>query len=187
MEDGQGYKEKMKLAYSIPGSIWWIHNFLDKDTYKGIHHAIIRERKKINLHSVEKDWGKFLYNNLEPAKRVEVSNYPPFEKLKTLVKHNSYYTFSEIKHMSTTIHYMTKNSGINWHNDGGWKYGATYYLNNRWHRQWGGEFMFTENNGHGWIPPVGNSLVIVKAPISHKVNPILSPIIPRISVQMFMK
>jgi Rps23 Pro-64 3,4-dihydroxylase Tpa1-like proline 4-hydroxylase len=47
--------------------------------------------------------------------------------------------------------------------------------------------MFTENNGHGWIPPVGNSLVIVKAPISHKVNPILSPVIPRISVQMFMK
>ena len=26
----------MKLAYSIPGSIWWIQNFLDYNMYKGI-------------------------------------------------------------------------------------------------------------------------------------------------------
>ena len=38
-----------------------------------------------------------------------------------------------------------------------------------------------------FLPYVGNSLVIVKAPIQHKVNPVLSPIIPRISVQIFMK
>jgi len=188
VENGQGHEEKMKLAYSIPNKLWWIHDFLDKDMRKGMHHAIIRQRKKINLHSVEEDWTKNLYNNLEFAKRVEVDNYPPFEKLKTLIRHNIYCNFSEIKHVSTIIHFMTKNSGINWHNDGGaWKYGATYYLNNRWHRQWGGEFMFTDNDGHGWIPPVGNSLVIIKAPLEHKVNPILSPIIPRISIQIFMK
>ena len=82
---------------------------------------------------------------------------------------------------------MSKNSGINWHDDGQWKYGATYYLNNRWHKQWGGEFMFTDSNGHGFLPVVGNSLVIVKAPLPHKVNPVLSPILPRLSVQIFMK
>ena len=90
MENGQGHKEKMKLAYSIPNKLWWIHNFLDKDMRKGMHHAIIRQRKKINLHSVEEDWTKNLYNNLEFAKRVEVDNYPPFEKLKTLIRHNIY-------------------------------------------------------------------------------------------------
>ena len=37
---------------------------------------------------------------------------------------------------------------------GGWKYGATYYLNHKWHKQWGGELMFNDNNGHGWIPPI---------------------------------
>ena len=47
--------------------------------------------------------------------------------------------------------------------------------------------MFTDGNGHGFLPVMGNSLVIVKAPLTHKVNPVLSPIIPRISVQMFMK
>ena len=47
--------------------------------------------------------------------------------------------------------------------------------------------MFTDANGFGFLPVVGNSLVIVKAQIPHKVNPVLSPLMPRISVQLFMK
>ena len=177
----------MKLSYSIPGKVWWITNFLDYHMYKGIHNAIIKERKDINLHSSKGVWSKDLINNIEPPMRVEVSNYQPFNMLKTLVRHNAFFKLENVERMSSTIHYMKKNSGINWHDDNGWKYGATYYLNHRWHKQWGGEFMFTDDNGHGWIPPVGNSLVIVRAPIAHKVNPVLSPLMPRISVQLFMK
>jgi|TARA_R100001509_G_scaffold147232_1_gene104516 hypothetical protein len=177
----------MKLSYSIPGKIWWITNFLGNEMYKGIHNAIIKERNNINLQSVKGLWGEELINNLVPPMRTGVSNYKPFESLKALVKYNPYFQLPDLKHMTTTIHYMKKNTGINWHDDGKWKFGATYYLNHKWHKQWGGEFMFTDNNGHGWIPPVGNSLIIVKAPIPHKVNPVLSPIIPRISVQLFMK
>ena len=47
--------------------------------------------------------------------------------------------------------------------------------------------MFTSKNGHGYIPVVGNSLVLIKSPLEHKVNPVLSQIVPRVSVQMFMK
>ena len=177
----------MKLSYSIPGKIWWITNFLDYHMYKGIHDAIIKERKKINLHTTKGLWSDDLVNNLIPPLRTEVSNYKPFDHIKPLVKHNAYFQMKDIEKMSTTIHYMEKNSGINWHNDQGWKYGATFYVNHKWHKQWGGEFMFTDDNGHGWIPPVGNSLVIIKSPLNHKVNPVLSPIIPRISVQLFMK
>ena len=43
----------MKLSYSIPGKVWWITNFLDYRMYKGIHDAIIKERKKINLIQVK--------------------------------------------------------------------------------------------------------------------------------------
>lgn len=177
----------MKLSYSIAGKIWWITNFLDYHMYKGIHDAIIRERKQINLHSSEGLWKEDLINNLIPPMRSQVTGYKPFEKLMTLVKFNPYFQMNDVKEMTTTIHYMKKGSGINWHDDGKWKYGATYYVNHKWHRQWGGELMFTDDNGHGWIPPMGNSLIIVKAPIAHKVNPILSPIMPRISIQLFMK
>ena len=87
--------------------------------------------------------------------------------------------------MTTTIHFE-QGTGINWHDDGSWTYGATYYLNHKWHKQWGGEFMFTDANGHGFLPSWVTP-AIVKAPLPHKVNPVLSPFMPRISVQLFMK
>lgn len=175
----------MNLIYSIPDKLYYIQNFLDRDTYKGIHKAIIQERKNINLTSSKGVWSKGLIKNIIPPKRVEVSEYPPFEKLKILTQHNKFYNLNS-KKITTTIHYMEKGSGINWHNDSTWKYGATYYINRRWNNQFGGEFMFTSASGHGYIPLVGNSLVIIKSPIDHKVNPVLSPFMPRISVQMFI-
>ena len=177
----------MKLSCSIPGQLYWITNFLDYNMYKGIHDAIIKERKKINFHTSKGSWSEDLTSNIVAPKRVTVDKYQPFDHLKTLVTHNAFFRLDKFESMSTTIHYMEKGAGINWHDDGDWKYGATFYINHKWHMQWGGEFMFTERNGHGWIPPVGNSLVIVKAPITHKVNPVLSPIMPRISVQIFVK
>ena len=165
----------------------WITNFLDYHMYKGIHDAIIHERKKLNLHSTKGIWSDYLLYNVEPPLRNTVTNYPPFEKLKTLVKLNPFFQLNDVTKTTSNIHYMKKGSGVNWHNDGGWTYGASYYINHKWHSKWGGEFMFTDNNGHGWIPPVGNSLVVIKSPLNHKVNPVLSPIMPRISVQMFMK
>ena len=155
--------------------------------YKGIHNAIIKEREQINLNTVKGQWSDGLIKNLVPPLRTEVSNYKPFEQLKMLVKHNAFFKIDELEKMVTIIHYMKQDAGINWHSDDGWKYGATYYINKRWNNQFGGEFMFTNERGHGWIPPVGNSLVILKSPLIHKVNPVLSPIMPRISVQIFMK
>ena len=177
----------MKLSYSIPGKIWWITNFLDYDFYKGMHDAIFTERNNLNLHSSKGIWPEHLINNINAPMRSQVNGYKPFENLKTLVRSNPYFQLGYDGSITTTIHYMKKGAGINWHDDGKWKYGATYYVNHKWHKQWGGELMFTDNNGHGWIPPMGNSLLIVKAPIAHKVNPVLSPIMPRISVQLFMK
>ena len=47
--------------------------------------------------------------------------------------------------------------------------------------------MFKLENSYGYIPVVGNSLIIIKSPINHKVNPVLTSLVPRISVQMFIK
>jgi Rps23 Pro-64 3,4-dihydroxylase Tpa1-like proline 4-hydroxylase len=177
----------MKLIYHIPDKLYYIQNFLDQKTYKGIHDSIFKERNKINLHSSKGIWDNGLINNIVPPDRVTVSNHPPFEKLKVLTRFNQFYQLKDVKEMTTNIHFMKKGSGINWHDDSTWKYGATFYVNRRWGTQNGGELMFHSENGHGFIPIVGNSLVIIKAPINHKVNPVLSPVIPRISIQMFIK
>lgn len=177
----------MKLIYSISDKLYYIQNFLNPNAYKNIHRAIIKQRKNINLQSSKNIWSEYLINNIDAPFRVEVSNYEPFDMIKTLVQRNPFFQLKDVKEMSTVIHYMKKNSGINWHNDGNWKYGATYYLNRRWEKNWGGEFMFTDSDGHGYIPPVGNSLVIIKSPIEHKVNTVLTNIMPRITIQIFVK
>ena len=177
----------MKLNYSIPNKIWWITNFLDWATYKNIHQAVVKGRKNIDFEDVQKTWSQNLYNNLTPAQRAVIINFAPFEKLKTLIRHNPFFKMDKINEMSTTIPFMSKNSGINWHTDIGWKYGATFYLNKRWCSNWGGEFMFTDMKGHGFIPIIPNSLVIIKAPLKHKVNPVLTKIVPRMSLQLFIK
>jgi len=177
----------MKLIYNIPDKLWWIHDFLDKDHYKTIHNSIIKERRDINLQSAIDVWDKNLHNNLVAPQRVDVSAYPPIEKLKWKLLNNSFFKCEDISSINTSIHYMKKSSGINWHSDNKWKYGATYYINTKWNIHWGGEFMFADTDAYGFLPIVGNSLVIVKAPLDHKVNPVLSNIMPRMSVQMFMK
>ena len=177
----------MNLSFAIPGKIWWIHNFLDKEVYKGIHNAIIKERNKINLHGADDIFHPGLIKNITPPMRVEVRNYEPFDILKNELKSNPYCLLPDFKIITTSIHYMKRNSGINWHDDSGHSYGATYYINNRWNKDWGGELMFSDGTGSGFLPYVGNSLVIVKAPLLHKVNPVVTDIMPRISVQLFMK
>jgi len=178
----------MKLAYSIPNKLLYIHNFLDYTFYKDIHNSIIKDRKLLKLNSAKDTWQKILIKNINPPDVTNIHNYPPFEKLKILIQHNPYFKIKKpINNFSSMIYFWKKGAGINWHNDGRWKYGATYYINHKWNDQWGGEFMFHDENNFGFFPVVGNSLVVVKAPFMHKVNPIISPIVPRISIQMFIK
>ena len=54
----------MKLVYTIPNKLWWIQDFLEHDMYKGIHNAIIKERKSINLRTSEGVWDDRLIKNL---------------------------------------------------------------------------------------------------------------------------
>jgi predicted 2-oxoglutarate/Fe(II)-dependent dioxygenase YbiX len=103
---------------------------------------------------------------------------------------------------------MGKNSGIQWHDDypkkwhydgnlkniqnywgirSDWKYAASLYLNHRWDDTWGGELMYTDSKTRGYIPIVGNSLVLMRTPLQHKVNTVLSPVLPRLSIQMFLR
>tara|TARA_R110000744_G_scaffold82491_1_gene162192 strand:+ start:121 stop:654 length:534 start_codon:yes stop_codon:yes gene_type:complete len=177
----------MKLAYSIPNKLWWIHNFLSYGMYKNIHNAIIKERKNINLHNVKNIWSKELISHIKAPDKAAITEYSPFKKLESLIKHNQFFSINNIEKILTNIHYMKEDTGIQWHNDGNWKYGATYYVNRRWNKNFGGEFMFTDNLGHGFLPLVANSLVVVKSPLEHKVNPVRSNVMPRITVQIFMK
>ncbi len=105
--------------------------------------------------------------------------------LDLLIQHNKFHQL-KLDEINASIHYMEKGAGINWHNDASWKYGATYYLNNRWNPDWGGEFMFKSKIGSGFIPVVGNSIVIIKTGLQHKVNANLKKTHDRLSIQTWI-
>jgi len=176
----------MKLTYQIPGKLYYIQQFLDHPTYKKIHYDVFRS-KLINLDSTEKNLDKNLkygYKNFFKNTVLD-TKYKPLEKIKILLENNPFHKikFSNFKPL---IHSMENGSGINWHNDDMYEYGITYYINRRWDLKFGGEFLFTDKNSNGFIPVVGNSIVIVKAPFIHKVAPVMKPIVPRKTIQIFI-
>ena len=176
----------MKLVYSIPDKLYYIQNFLDFPTYKKIHYDTFKS-KLINLNSTEKTWQKDLkygYKNFVNNTELDI-NYKPLQKIKILLENNSFHK-TKIKKFKPLIYSMSNESGINWHDDSGHLYGITYYINRRWNVKFGGEFLFMNKNANGFIPLVGNSLVIIKAPLMHKVTPVMKSTIPRKTIQIFI-
>lgn len=176
----------MKLIYSIPDKLYYIQNFLDYTTYKKLHYDVFRSNL-VKLNSTKKTWEKELkygYKNYVEDTQLDI-NYAPLQKIKILLENNPFHKVI-IKDYKPKIHSMSDGTGINWHDDGGWKYGITYYINRRWNSKFGGEFLFTGEKSNGFIPLVGNSLVIIKAPFDHKVAPVMKPIVPRKTIQLFI-
>jgi len=178
----------MKLIYKLEDKLFYIQNFLPNHEYKRLHNEIFKEYKKLEyLEEASKSWHKDLLDNLETPQKVKIhENY--FKFYKTLLLHQPFIKIKDsVSKFNFLIHIMKKNSGINWHEDGLVEYGVTFYLNKRWNKNWGGEFMFTHNGQNGYIPVVGNSLIIIKTPLHHKVNPVLINNIPRITIQTFLR
>ena len=176
----------MKLIYQIPDKLYYIQNFLDYPTYKKLHYDVFRS-KDIHLDLASKNWNKNLLEGFKksPERSDLIPEYGPLKKLNILLNTNPFHKVNQpIKRF--ILHSMKNNSGINWHDDHNHEYGITYYINRRWNPKFGGEFLFQNKNNNGFIPLVGNSIVIVKAPFNHKVTPVMKPIVPRKSIQIFI-
>ena len=176
----------MKLIYSIPDKLFYIQNFLDYPTYKKIHCDVFRN-KLLELKSTKDVWQEPLkhgHKNYVEKLRLDNRN-KCLQKIKILLETNPFHKV-KIKNFNPLIHSMKDGSGINWHNDYGKEYGITYYINKRWNLKFGGEFLFKTEKDNGFIPLVGNSLVIVKTPLMHKVTTVMEPLMPRKTIQIFI-
>jgi len=180
----------MNLVHKIEDKFFWIHNFLPLDVYTEIHNKIFKSHRMIK-EQVKKEWQKGLIENLNSPKRFKI--HDKFnETYVKLLREQSFVNLTQNK-FYFSLHKLENGSGINWHNDGNYKYAATFYVNKRWNTHWGGEFMFTVQDEMGnvkqcsFVPIVGNTLIITKTPIFHKVNTVLSPVIPRFSIQCFIE
>ena len=171
----------MKLVYQLENKLFWVHNFLPNNFYKQLHDMVFKCHRDVKV-DANKTWDKKLLYNLKPPQKLDVAD--TFNKqYTTLLRHQPFINLIK-ENISFTVHKMNKDTGIAWHSDGR-RYAATFYINKRWNENWGGEFMFKTETQSGFIPFVGNSLILIKSPLLHKVNTILSPTISRFSIQSF--
>jgi Rps23 Pro-64 3,4-dihydroxylase Tpa1-like proline 4-hydroxylase len=176
----------MILAFQIPDKLYYIQNFLDYETYKEMHRQVFRD-KKINLETTQHEWQQgLLHGHKNFTKKTQFNSEQYFlKKIKTLLQDNPLHKI-ECNDFNFILHSMEDGAGINWHDDGSYEYGVTYYLNRRWNPKFGGELLFSDNRFSGFIPVKGNSLLILKTPVSHKVSAVTKSLVPRKTIQIFI-
>lgn len=183
----------MKLAFNFKNQLFWIHNFLPPNTYKQMYVDLIKNRNKLDFKKTGYGWlgykeeeenstESYLQDKNESHK---LNNF--LKEYNLLLKHQP---FVNLMNLDSTSHIRRSKYGqhVTWHIDGGdnRKYGATFYFNKTWNESWGGEFMFKSDQGSGFIPVVGNSIVIVKSGLRHKVNANLKKTHPRFTIQTWI-
>ena len=176
----------MKLTYSIPDKLYYIENFLDYSTYKKLHYDVFRD-KTAKLHSTKDSWdARLRHGHKTYVENFQLYvNYDPMQEIKNLLKDNPFHKIKS-ENFNFIAHSMKSGSGINWHNDYNHEYGITYYINHRWNPKFGGELMFATENTKGFLPLKGNSIIIIKTPLEHKVTPVMNSIVPRKTIQIFI-
>jgi len=190
----------MNLAFNFKDKLFWIHNFLPEDTYKKMYVNLIKSRKNLDFKKTSITWKTFKEESKdmsESSGQVEHGHEQEHELrdylniYHILLKHQQFINLLDLSFQSHIRKY-SYGQHLTWHEDyesyeGGERvYAATYYFNKTWGENWGGELMFKSNEGSGFIPIVGNSLVIVKTGLTHKVNPNLKNTHSRFSIQTWI-
>ena len=167
-----------------------VDNFLEFDKF----HEIRNLYDNTLLYNSEKKFNKNLYNQKSWPyinETVEVDNVFISDSWKYDNRNDKKYpkcikdfqeeiiNFLDVPdttYIASKFHEMKNNSSILWHTDHTWRYGITYYLNDVWDNNWGGELLLDNGKnilgGYGeWISPKPNRIVFINAPLYHRTTP----------------
>jgi hypothetical protein len=93
----------------------------------------------------------------------------------------------EMEIKGSSFYFWLNNSNINWHNDSGHKAAATIYLNKIWDKNWGGYFIYENDNKLGIEIPKYNKCIFQSGGIEHATTPVDKNAPIRKSLQIFLK
>ena len=180
----------MNLAFNFQDKLFWIHNFLPEYLYKEMYLDFFNNRKNLNFQKSGVSWRTYKEELDNMSTSFNQKNNIPldyFNKYHTFVRHQRFVNLLNCK-FESHLRRFKYNQHLAWHDDKGDKriYAATYYFNHRWGESWGGEFMFKDKSGSGFIPILGNSIVLVKVGLTHKVNANLKKTHDRMSIQTWV-
>ena len=184
----------MNLAFNFEDELFWVHNVLPLNLYKEMYIEVIRNRKKLNFKKSLVNWRTYKeevndmsmsYGQEKYEENILLRNF--FREYHIILKHNPFVNFLNYE-FDSHLRLTKYNQHLAWHNDSceGRTYAVTYYFNRTWGESWGGELMFKNSKGSGFIPVLGNSMCIVKTGLKHKVSSVLKKTHNRFSIQTWV-
>ena len=191
----------MNLVYNLEDQLYWINNFLPKKLYKEMYIDLIKHRNKLNFKKTEINWNtvnRDISEETESFNQEKNIHLDYFNRYHVFLKHQKFVNFLNCKFISH-IRKCNYGQNLSWHDDSVFSsngeekriYAATFYFNKTWGEDWGGEFMFKhKKNKHqnsGFIPVVGNSLILLKTGVLHKMNTVAKKNYSRLSIQTWIE
>jgi hypothetical protein len=166
-------------------SVTKFNSFFSDETYTKLIDYIkkIKTDKNSNLYTSTAFWDEYLINSSTPVVIYDFSDKDSeiFNLLKKEIELQIPFFVTGLK-----IHFWPKLSYITWHNDGLYKGALTVYLNEKWESDWGGYFMYEEDDEIKAIKPDKNTGVFLTGGTKHCVTTINLNADIRISLQCFL-
>jgi len=182
----------MNLVFNFEDKLFWIHNFLPLETYKRMYVEFIKNRNKLHFKKSSVSWRTFKeeVDNMSESYNQQNQEDDLQDYLGTYhntLKNQPFVNFTNLEFKSH-LRIFKYNQHLAWHSDekDNREYAASFYFNKTWNDNWGAELMFKSKEASGFIPVLGNSIVIVKKGLIHKVNSNLKKTHPRLSIQTWI-
>jgi hypothetical protein len=163
------------------------NNFLERELYLEVY-----ETAKYLI----SDGRNNFFTNFWWTKEIVQDSYPVlihainkqselFHKLHQFIENKTNLKINEESELM--IYYWTRHSYIPWHNDGSHYGGLTIYLNDIWERDYGGYFLYEEQDEIKAIIPERNLAVLQIGGINHCTTPVNFNGNMRITLQVFFQ
>jgi Rps23 Pro-64 3,4-dihydroxylase Tpa1-like proline 4-hydroxylase len=162
------------------------NNFLDETFIDDFIKNIIKESQEYKpIWKSNINWGENIVKNSSLVLAYEINK----ENL-NYIKSKFIELNDKFKDKEIVGHFYiwTKGSYIPMHNDSNYEYGCTIYLNKYWNIDWGGLYIWKENDKLNIEKPEFNKLIINKGNTKHGTT-LLNYNVPeeRLTIQIFFK
>lgn len=163
-------------------------NFLSEELFEKVHkhiQEIIKGDSSFKISNFV--WKNYIVLESAPVLlyTLDSENTPFFDELVNEIETKTQYTLTV---PIVNFYIWTNSSYIPWHDDGLYSAGLTIYLNTEWDLNWGGLFLYKEeNNEIKSVAPQKNRAVLQEGGVPHSVTMTTSSASYRYTLQLFFK
>jgi Rps23 Pro-64 3,4-dihydroxylase Tpa1-like proline 4-hydroxylase len=133
----------MNLAFNFEDKLFWIHNFLPKETYKKMYVEFIKNRNKLHFKKSSVNWRTFKEEVDNMSESYDQQNQEDnlqeyLDTYHSTLKNQPFVNFTSLE-LKSHLRIFKYNQHLAWHSDekDNREYAATFYFNKTWNDNWG--------------------------------------------------